>query len=80
MSAVPVTVALEGGSLGVSSCSVLDRVVNAPNFRIEAVSGASAGLMNAAMLAQGIMTRWAARSETGRLTQRRLGQVARNPW
>lgn len=57
MSAVPVTVALEGGgSLGAFAWGVLDRLVDVPSLRIEAVSGTSAGAMNAALLAQGLAT------------------------
>ncbi len=48
----PVTLALQGGgSLGAFSWGVLDRLLDEPSIRIGAVSGASAGAMNAAMLA-----------------------------
>ena len=51
----PVTLALQGGgSLGAFSWGVLDRLLDEPAIRIGAVSGASAGAMNAAMLAQGL--------------------------
>jgi NTE family protein len=53
----PVTLALQGGgSLGAFSWGVLDRLLDEPTIRIGAVSGASAGAMNAAMLAQGLAT------------------------
>ena len=53
----PVTLALEGGgSLGAFTWGVLDRLVDVPRLRIEAVSGSSAGAMNAAMLVQGLAT------------------------
>jgi predicted acylesterase/phospholipase RssA len=49
-----VTLALQGGgSLGAFSWGVLDRLLDLPSLRIEVVSGASAGAMNAALLAQG---------------------------
>lgn len=51
----PVTVALEGGgSLGAFTWGVLERLLDAPEVRVAAVSGASAGAMNAAMSAQGL--------------------------
>ena len=53
----PVTLALQGGgSLGAFSWGVLDRLLDEPAIRIGAVSGASAGAMNAAMLTQGLAT------------------------
>src|ERR1700684_612177 len=53
----PITIALEGGgSLGAFAWGVLDRLLDTPDLRIEAVSGASAGAMNAAMLVQGLAT------------------------
>jgi NTE family protein len=55
--ATAITVALEGGgSLGAFAWGVLDRLVDVPGLRIEAVSGTSAGAMNAAMLVQGLAT------------------------
>src|SRR5690348_15477114 len=52
---VPVTLALEGGgSYGAFGWGVLERLLDHPELRVEAVSGASAGAMNAAMLAQGL--------------------------
>ena len=54
---VPVTLALQGGgSLGAFTWGVLDRLLDEPAVRVGAVSGASAGAMNAAMLAQGLAT------------------------
>ncbi len=55
--AQPVTLALQGGgSLGAFTWGVLDRLLDVPELRIEAVSGTSAGAMNGAMLAQGLAT------------------------
>jgi NTE family protein len=52
---LPVTIAIEGGgSLGAFTWGVLDRLLEVPSLRIGAVSGASAGAMNAAMLVQGL--------------------------
>ena len=53
----PVTLALQGGgALGAFSWGVLDRLLDESRLRIAVVSGASAGAMNAAMLAQGLAT------------------------
>ena len=53
----PITLALQGGgSLGAFTWGVLDRLLDRPELRIQAVSGASAGAMSAAMLAQGLAT------------------------
>jgi NTE family protein len=55
--AQPITLALQGGgSLGAFAWGVLDRLLEVPEFRIEVVSGASAGAMNAALLVQGLAT------------------------
>ena len=55
ITARPVTLALQGGgALGAFSWGVLDRLLDEPRLRIMAVSGASAGAMNAAMLVQGL--------------------------
>ncbi|WP_158601010.1 patatin-like phospholipase family protein [Teichococcus wenyumeiae] len=52
-----VTLALQGGgSLGAFAWGVLDKLLDVPGLRIGVVSGASAGAMNAAMLAQGLAT------------------------
>ena len=52
-----ITLALQGGgSLGAFAWGVLDRLLDLPNLCIAVVSGASAGAMNAAMLAQGLAT------------------------
>lgn len=51
----PVTLALQGGgSLGAFTWGVLDRLLDVPELRIEAVSGTSAGAMNGALLVQGL--------------------------
>src|SRR5262252_4514888 len=44
-----------GGSHGAFTWGVLDRLVEEPWLRIEAISGTSAGAMNAAILADGWM-------------------------
>lgn len=44
-----------GGSHGAFTWGVLDRLLDDETFRIEGISGASAGAMNAAVLAQGLM-------------------------
>ena len=52
-----VTLALQGGgALGAFTWGVLDRLLEEPRLSIGAVSGASAGAMNAAMLVQGLAT------------------------
>lgn len=54
---LPLTLALQGGgSLGAFGWGVLDQLLETPSLKIEMVSGASAGAMNAAMLAQGLAT------------------------
>jgi NTE family protein len=51
---VPVDLALQGGgSHGAFTCGVLDRLMEEPWLRIEAISGTSAGAMNAALVADG---------------------------
>jgi NTE family protein len=42
-----------GGSHGAFTWGVLDRLLEAPQFKIAAISGTSAGAMNAAVLADG---------------------------
>src|SRR5258706_12685386 len=42
-----------GGALGALTWGVLDRLLQEPRLRIEAISGTSAGAMNAAALASG---------------------------
>lgn len=55
--AQPITLALQGGgSLGAFAWGVLERLLDVPSLRIEVVSGASAGAMNAALLVQGLAT------------------------
>ena len=71
----PVTLALQGGgSLGAFTWGVLDRLLDEPAIRVGAVSGASAGAMNAAMLAQGLATGGPA--EAKRLLERFWRRVA----
>ena len=50
-----------GGALGALTWGVLDRLLDEPRLRIEAISGTSAGAMNAAALASG----WAAGGRRG---------------
>ena len=51
---VPVDLALQGGgSHGAFTWGVLDRLIEEPWLRIEAISGTSAGAMNAALVAHG---------------------------
>jgi NTE family protein len=50
-----------GGSHGAFTWGVLDRLLEEPRFRIEAISGTSAGAMNAAVLADG----WTERGAQG---------------
>lgn len=53
---LPITLALEGGgALGAFTWGVLDRLVDETTLRVAAVSGTSAGAMNAAMLVQGLV-------------------------
>ena len=71
----PVTLALQGGgSIGAFTWGVLDRLLDEPAIRVGAVSGASAGAMNAAMLAQGIAAGGPA--EAKRLLERFWRRVA----
>src|SRR6186997_1866706 len=57
MSYESVALALQGGgSHGAYTWGVLDRLLEERTFRIEAVSGASAGAVNAAVLAHGFCT------------------------
>ena len=75
---IPVTLALQGGgSLGAFTWGVLDRLLDRPELRIEAISGASAGAMNAAMLAQGLAT--GGPSEAKRLLETFWCRVAITP-
>ena len=53
---VLVDLALQGGgSHGAFTWGVLDRLIEEPWLRIEAISGTSAGAMNAALMADGWM-------------------------
>ena len=52
-----INLALQGGGAhGAFTWGVLDRLLEEPRLSIGAVSGASAGAMNAAMLVQGLAT------------------------
>ena len=54
---LPIDLALQGGgSHGAFTWGVLDRILEEPWLRIEAISGTSAGAMNAAVLASGLAT------------------------
>lgn len=54
---VPLTFALPGGgSRRAFAWGVLDRLLDTPASRVEAVSGTSAGAVNAAFLVQGLAT------------------------
>jgi NTE family protein len=46
-----------GGALGAFTWGVLDRLLEIPEFHLDAISGASAGAANAVVLASGWMTR-----------------------
>lgn len=53
---LPLNMALEGGGAhGAFTWGVLDRVLEEPDLRIEGLSGASAGAMNAAVAASGLL-------------------------
>ncbi len=53
---VPIDLALQGGgSHGAFTWGVLDRLLEEPWLKIEAISGASAGAMNGAVLVSGYM-------------------------
>jgi predicted acylesterase/phospholipase RssA len=55
---VPIDLALQGGgSHGAFSWGVFDRLFEEPSLRITAISGTSAGAMNAAVLALGCRAR-----------------------
>ncbi|CAH2604442.1 Patatin-like phospholipase family protein [Rhodovastum atsumiense] len=61
---LPVTLALEGGgAMGAFAWGAIERLLDAPGLRIGAVSGASAGAMNAALLVQGLATGGAAEAK-----------------
>ena len=44
-----------GGSYGAFTWGVLDRLLEVPDLRFDAISGASAGSVNAALLASGLV-------------------------
>lgn len=54
-----------GGAHGAFTWGVLDRLLEAPDMRFGAISGASAGAMNAVVLASGLMTGGAAGARKG---------------
>ena len=59
-----IAVALQGGgSHGAFTWGVLDRLLEEPSFEIVGISGASAGAMNAAVLADGLRRGGAARAQ-----------------
>jgi NTE family protein len=69
-----------GGSLGAFTAGVLDRLLGEPEFRFDAVSGASAGAVNAVVMASGLMAGGPAGARAA-LEQlwRRVGQLP-SPW
>lgn len=72
---VPTTLALQGGgSLGAFAWGVLDQLLNERRLRIEVISGASAGAMNAALVVQGLAT--GGRAEAKRLLETFWRRVA----
>src|SRR5215510_3771694 len=70
-----------GGSHGAFTWGVLDRLLEEPWLRIEAISGTSAGAMNAAVLADGFAEGGAegARSALDRYWKRVSGAAAFSP-
>ncbi len=69
-----------GGALGAFTAGVLDRLLAEPDFRFDAVSGSSAGAMNAVVMASGLMAggRDGARAALEQLW-RKVGQLP-SPW
>lgn len=69
-----------GGALGAFTAGVLDRLLVEADFRFDAVSGSSAGAMNAVVMASGLMTggRAGARAALEQFWQR-VGQLP-SPW
>jgi NTE family protein len=69
-----------GGALGAFTAGVLDRLLAEPDFRFDAVSGSSAGAMNAVVMASGLMAGGPAGARAA-LEQfwRRIGQLP-SPW
>jgi NTE family protein len=60
-----------GGSFGAFTAGVLDRLLDEPDIRFDAVSGASAGAVNAVLLASGLIEgRAAAKARLERFWQR----------
>jgi NTE family protein len=77
----PLTLALQGGgSRGAFSWGVLEQLLDVPSLSIEMLSGASAGAMNAALVAQGLAT--GGRAEAKRLLEafwRAVAAVSESP-
>src|SRR5436305_6148565 len=73
-----------GGSHGAYTWGVLDRLVEEPALSIEAVSGTSAGALNAALLVDGLARGGHAGAQRALRTfweaVSRAGDVAFNPW
>ena len=56
LTARPINLALQGGGAhGAFTWGVLDRLLEEGSFRIEAISGASAGALNAVIAANGLI-------------------------
>src|SRR5258708_7093707 len=83
---VLVDLALQGGgSHGAFTWGVLDRLIEEPWLRIEAISGTSAGAMNAALVARGAgwggfrpLAALAARRAEGPLDPRHVPRLCRH--
>src|SRR6185369_7353153 len=69
-----------GGALGAFTAGVLDRLLAEPDFRFDAVSGSSAGAINAVVMASGLMAGGPAGArEAIEQLWRRVGQLP-SPW
>jgi NTE family protein len=78
----PLSLALQGGGThGAFTWGVLDRLLQEPSLELAAVSGTSAGAINAALLAQGLAAggRAAARAALARFWARMAGLAACGP-
>lgn len=81
MKKMPLSLALQGGgSHGAFTWGVLDRLLDESSLRIDAVSGASAGAMNAALLVHGLARggREAAREDLRQFWERLSIQLPQN--
>jgi NTE family protein len=77
----PLRLALQGGgALGAFTWGVLDRLLAEPEFRFDAVSGASAGAMNAVVLASGLVAGGPARARLALERFWRLVGDLPSPW